>query len=698
LQYPPLKFIGIFFLGLVFLTTNAQKPAVLDSLLRLNNNYRTPDSIKVRLLTKVYRELLYSGNVTKKVMAPKFADSAIQIAKKLPNKINLIYLYKRLGLSHHGLGEFLEALNYYERSIEVSKLVNDKESIAGSLMSISDIYNRLAEYAKAIDVCERAIQIFTEINNQGGVASMYNNLCGTYIELKDYTTAYRYALKALPIFINEGGYKNRGVASIKILMSTILQNAGVKELQAMGIKSGEQYAKAIELLTSSLEIADIEKDPNLKADMLVGIGAAQEKLNNINAATKNYFAAIEEGNKGPDLNVITTNYILAGNFFLRQQRATIGLKYLYTGLGMAKRSGILDLQREAFLSLSKYYEKKRNYDSALQYFQWYNIVKEQIFNGEKEKEITRKKMALDFGIKEQEYNFQQKLSHQILKEKQRDLNFKNILGILLGLLALIIFIAAIIVFRSQKKTIKLNKIVEAQKKSLEELVQVKDKVFSIVSHDMRTPINSLMSFVQLLEYGDIPKDMLAKYALELGNNLRFTSSLMENLLYWAGSQMQGFKPRFEEVDINNVVITVIENLQAAFQQKNIQVNHTIEPHQMIWTDKEMLALILRNLLSNAIKFSFSDSVIHIDCNLINREVFITIADAGTGLTDIKLAEINGDNALAIDSSYGTKDEKGTGLGLLLSKTFAVMLQGKISAQKNEPSGTKFIVMLPGNKI
>jgi len=697
LQYPPLKFIGIFFLSFVFLTTNAQKPAVLDSLLRINNNYRTPDSIKVRMLSKIYGEL-QRGDANKKAMAQKFADSAIQIAQKLPSKISLIKLYSRLGLSHHGLGEFLEALNYYERSMEVSKLDNNKEFIASTLMSMSDIYNRLAEYAKAIEVCEQAIKIFTEINNQGGVASMYNNLCGTYIDLKDYTTAYRYALKALPIFIKEEGSKSHGVASIKILMSTILQSAGNKELQAMGIKPGEQYAKAIELLLSSLEIADKEQDHNLKADMLVGIGAAQEKLNNINEATNAYFAAIEEGNKGFDLNAVTTNYVLAGDFFLRQQQVTTGLKYLYLGLGMAKRSGILDLQRNAFLSLSKYHEKKRNYDSALQYFQLYEIVKEQIFNREKEKEITRKKMALDFGIKEQEYNFQQKLSDQTLKEKQRDLNFKNILGILLGLLALIVFIAAIIIYRSRKKTIELNKTVEAQKKSLEELVQVKDKVFSIVGHDMRTPINSLMSFVQLLEYGDIPKDMLAKYALELGNNLRFTSSLMENLLYWAGSQMQGFKPRFEEVNLNNILVTVIEHLQAATRQKNIQINHSIEPQQLIWTDKEMLALILRNLLSNAIKFSFSDSVIHVDCNLINREVLITITDVGTGLSNVKLAEINSETALAIDSSYGTKNEKGTGLGLLLSKTFAVMLRGKISAQKNDPSGTKFILMLPINTI
>lgn len=83
----------------------------------------------------------------------------------------------------------------------------------------------------------------------------------------------------------------------------------------MGIQSGEQYKLSIDLLTASLEIAAIEKDHNLKADLLIGIGAANEKINDISAATNAYINAIEEGDKGADLNSVTTNYILAGNFF-----------------------------------------------------------------------------------------------------------------------------------------------------------------------------------------------------------------------------------------------------------------------------------------------------------------------------------------------------------------------------------------------
>lgn len=690
----PQKILATLFFCCSFLIALAQETRVLDSLINISNKHPQKDSLKVRILAKIYGELIYLEE-PKKLLAPKYADSAIQIAQQLHNKKNLNRLYARLGLSHHGRGEFLQAINYYERAKEVSESINDMDYVAGIYMSLSDIYNRLAEYAKAIEVSEKAIKIFTKLDNQGGIASMYNNLCGTYIDLKDYKTAYRYALKALPIFVKEGP-KSRGVASIKILMSTILQNAPPKDIQAMGIQSGEQYKLSIDLLTASLEIAAIEKDHNLKADLLIGIGAANEKINDIPAATNAYINAIEEGDKGADLNSVTTNYILAGNFFLRQQNTLTGLKYLHIGLDMAKRSGILDQQRIAFLSLSNFYDKKRNFDSALQYFKWYDTVKEQIFNREKEKEITRKKMALDFSIKEQDYNFQQKLSNQTIKEKQKDLNFKNLLGILLAILAIIISIAAVVVYRSRKKTIELNKTVEAQKKSLEELVQVKDKVFSIVSHDMRSPINSLISFVQLLEHGDISKEMLAKYAAELGNNLRFTSSLMENLLYWAGSQMQGFKPHIETVNLSEVATSVINNLQTALQQKNIQINNSIKHGESVWADKEMLALILRNLLNNAVKFSYADTAIHINFKKTTTAILITIADSGTGLSAFKLAEINGDAALAIDSSYGTKNEKGTGLGLLLSKTFATMMHGKISAYNNEPSGTTFEIMLPAN--
>ena len=715
------------------------------------------------MLTRVYGELLYA-DAARRSKAIKYADSAIAIAYKLPNKVNIIRLYYRLGIAHHGLGEFIEALNYYDRGIAECELANDLNFKAGILLNKSAIYTNLSDYIKAIEVSQSAIDIYTRMNDQGGLASIYNNLAAIYIDLKDFKTAYAYAQKALLIFESQS-VKSRGVASIKVIMGNILLEGGTEDIRSFGIKPDERFTKAIQLFESAYAIAALEADDNLKGDVLIGIGHAYEKSNYPRAAAEAYSRAVNEGSKGPDKNQVSINYIKAGDFFIRQNELIQGLDYLNKGLVLAERASLMEPQKSAYQSLSVLYEKKGRFDSALIYFRKYEAVKEIIFNKDKEKEITRKKMALDFSIKEQEYTFQQqiadkKLNEQLLlarqkqqiielqKQKQEiiekennlqrlafltkqaqlelqqnqqaaqlqeerlkfgydkkisagkislqqaEITLKNRVGVLLGLLAFIIFMAGLQVFLSRRKTIELNKTIEAQKRSLEELVQVKDKVFSVVGHDMRAPINSLMSFVQLLEFGDLSKEQLAKYAAELGNNLRFTSSLMENLLYWAGSQMQGFKARLEWLNVQELGAKVLQNLEASAQQKNIRIFNQLPSSAKVWADQEMLTLILRNLVSNAIKFSYPDTEVFIRLQETADGNILSVTDSGTGLSEAKLAEINGDTATAIDSSYGTKREKGTGLGLLLSKTFIAMMQGKISASNNPDKGSMFSIFLP----
>jgi signal transduction histidine kinase len=278
--------------------------------------------------------------------------------------------------------------------------------------------------------------------------------------------------------------------------------------------------------------------------------------------------------------------------------------------------------------------------------------------------------------------------------QEEQISLKNKVSFLLGLLVLIVFVAAFFIYKSRQKAIALNKTIEAQRKSLEQLVLVKDQVFSVIGHDLRSPINALMSFVQLLEHMDVSKAQLATYAESLGNQLRFTSSLMENLLQWAGSQMQGFHPQWEQVNLQNTMKAVLEQLQSTAEQKRIAVVYDDAHAETVWADREMLTLVLRNLLSNAIKFSYPDSTIRISCEPTEQEQVICITDNGTGLTEEQLATINAAEVKAIGSRYGTGMEKGTGLGLLLSKSFMALMQGRIVAANNVNGGSSFRIILP----
>lgn len=686
-----LPFACILFLSSLFSTAIAQNKAKLDSLIKISNEYKMMDSLKMRMLIRVYGELVY--NKRPEAELKRYADSAKAIALKLPNRDNIRKFYFRLGVVHHGKGEFAEALKIYKEGVALVSKEGDKDLQAGFYMSMSDIYNKITDYTNAIDVCEKAIQLFGELNDQGGQASIYNNLSGTYIQLKDYTTAYKYATKALPMFEAQGPM-SRGVGSIKLVIANILLHADEAFLKKIGAVGKTKYQRVIQLMKEAIPIAELDKDLGLKSEMLIAMGSSFEQLNQLTDATRAYELAVVVAMQGPDLNVLAATYGTVGRFFHRQQVNQKGVSYLHRALDMSTQFGLLEVEREAAESLSSYYERQKQMDSAFYYYKRFSNVENQIFNKEKENEFTRKKLKLDFSIKEKEYAVEQEKINQQLAEKKLEISFKNKIEWLMGILTIVVITAALFFYKSKKKTQELNATIEAQRQSLSELVQVKDKIFSILTHDMRSPVNSLISFVYLLENDEINKDQLAQYAKELGNTLRGTSALMENLLNWAGTQLQGFETNIENIPLNTIVEEVLTSFDATLKQKNIHIDNTINEQDWVLADKNLLALVIRNLISNALKFSYVGKTIQLSIENNHTDCIICIADEGTGMSSTALESINTNTVNTMASTYGTNKEKGTGLGLMLCKNFLSMMSGKLSAKNNHPQGSIMMIHLP----
>ena len=686
-----LPFACILFLAALLSTSQAQDKHKLDSLIQISNEYKILDSLKMRMLLRVYGEMVYYKRPVTELK--KYADSAKAIALKLPNRDNIKKFYLRLGVIHHGKGEFAEALDIYKQGVALVANEGDKNLQAGYYMSMSDIYNKITDYASAIDISEKAIQLYAELKDQGGQASIYNNLSSTYIQLNDYTTAYKYATKALPMFEADGP-QSRGVGSIKLVIANILLNADQASLKKIGNDGNNRYLRVIKLMKESIPIAELDKDLGLKSEMLIAMATSFEKLNQLLDATRAYELALDIALKGPDLNILAATYATVGQFFHRQQINQKGVNYLHRALAMSTQSGLLEVERASAESLSKYYERQKQMDSAFYYYKRFSNVENQIFNKEKENEFTRKKLMLDFSIKEREYAVEQEKITQQLAEKKLEISFKNKIQWLMGILTILVITAAWFFYKSKKKTQELNATIEAQRQSLSELVQVKDKIFSILTHDMRSPVNSLISFVYLLENDEINKNQLAQYAKELGNTLRGTSALMENLLNWAGTQLQGFETNIEKVSVTTVIEEVLPSFEATLKQKKIHIDNLINENDWVLADKNLLALVIRNLISNALKFSHAGKSIQLSFDSREREWIVSIADKGLGMSSEAMEQINQDAANTMTSTYGTNKEKGTGLGLMLCKNFLTMMSGKLSAKKNAPEGTVLMIHLP----
>ena len=230
---------------------------------------------------------------------------------------------------------------------------------------------------------------------------------------------------------------------------------------------------------------------------------------------------------------------------------------------------------------------------------------------------------------------------------------------------------------------------------LRELNATKDKFFSIISHDLKGPLNIIIGMSKLLsqkkdqhKYEEF--DELVGFIKESSEQ---TMNLLENLLTWARSQTGrlDFNPR--PLSVRNIIEDIIELLKGALKEKNLKIKNNVPEKLTINADHHMMRAVIRNLILNAIKFSYDGSAdIIISAEKKKNEVVITLQDFGTGIKPIhkeKLFHI--DKTFSVD---GTKDERGTGLGLILSKEFVEKHGGKIDVESEEGKGSTFYLTLP----
>jgi signal transduction histidine kinase len=230
-----------------------------------------------------------------------------------------------------------------------------------------------------------------------------------------------------------------------------------------------------------------------------------------------------------------------------------------------------------------------------------------------------------------------------------------------------------------------------QSSQLKKINHTKDHLFAIISHDLRSPINSLKGLMNLVWGHNISKEEFFKFSKNLKHGIEHAHFTLNNLLNWAKSQMEGMKTKPENFNLH---ASILENkllLQEPLQNKNIEVIIDIESDIEVYADPDHINLVTRNLLSNALKFTDKGGEIKISASLQSPYCEIAVADTGVGMSNQSL-----DNLFSNESSnsqLGTAGEKGTGLGLILCKDFVEKNGGTIRVESKEGAGTTFYFTL-----
>jgi signal transduction histidine kinase len=240
-----------------------------------------------------------------------------------------------------------------------------------------------------------------------------------------------------------------------------------------------------------------------------------------------------------------------------------------------------------------------------------------------------------------------------------------------------------------------NKQILAQNQQLEKLNEEKNKLFSIVSHDLKAPLDSIRGYLELLSGNLLDEGDKEKIEEELLIQTKYTSDLLFNLMSWAKAQMHGVVVNLAPHNVQNMIDEIASNKKPAAARKGIKLTYSIDPALEVVCDKDMMHIIMRNLINNAIKFTNDGGEVYIKAAKKTDNLVLSVTDTGIGIPTENRDEIF---TLKTRSTYGTNQEKGIGLGLMMCKEFIEYQHGEIWFESKYGIGTTFFVSLPLTRL
>jgi signal transduction histidine kinase len=238
----------------------------------------------------------------------------------------------------------------------------------------------------------------------------------------------------------------------------------------------------------------------------------------------------------------------------------------------------------------------------------------------------------------------------------------------------------------QKELAENAALLNKQAVELQELNNLKNKLFSVIAHDLKSPMYALRNIFQNIERYDLPADDVKAMVPEVMKDLNYTTTLMENLLQWARCQMQTLEVTLGKVNVREVADEVFYLMMSQAEMKNIRLVNSIKKNVTVTGQRDMLHLVLRNLVSNAVKFTRENGCVQIGLEMDHDSVEVFVKDSGIGLSPADLDKINRNDHY---STRGTASEKGTGLGLMLCKEFLAINNGTLHIASEQGVGSRF---------
>lgn len=579
-----------------------------------------------------------------------------------------------------------KAMEFFIRALTLEEGMDLRQQQIFTYVGISHLFLDVGDYNKCAYFLDQALNANEQLKNAEVQVFIMNKL-GNVNALRGRTE------DALSNFQQVLEYQDQ-------LTDRNMEAEALFSLAKLKVQQGK-FNEALDLHKQALQIRRATGDKNKEATSLSEIAELYKLMKNNEKSLANHVVALEIRQALNDKRGIAETFNNIGALYFEMKNVERSIANLQLALKAGQESQDQNQIRRSYDFLNQCYKSQGDYKKALEYAELYMAITEFIQHDRNERQLLETETR--YVIEQHETQIGKLETERIQKEKEiaAQKKFQNLLVVLMALGAIVIVLTLylyIIKRRSNKTLAAANLKMEQQNIQLVELNATKDKFFSIISHDLKGPLNSLTSFSGLLiNHTDmLSKEEIQMLAKDLDKSVKNLFGLLENLLEWSRSQTGNIDYKAEAFDINSLLDLNAELLKMQAQNKSIALKNNNTLAVEVLAHKNSVNTVIRNLISNAIKFTPQNGQITIDLKDKPNEITVSIADTGVGMSEDVMRKL-----FRIDTKHttkGTADEKGTGLGLILCKEFIDKNGGKIWVESTLNKGTTFYFTLPKSKV
>ena len=585
-------------------------------------------------------------------------------------------ILKQLSRISFQSSDYVSAIYYLNMEIQKDAEIKDSVSWANAYFNLGMANSVTRDYNKARNYSLLASRYFERNAMFIPLANTYINLGFIYDELKLRDQAFNYYQKALKILVN---FQNQGGLDASFL------NLGLLGKNQDNLDGFRKYYEDSQGLSNRINSASLSLTYFELSKLVL-------KKNDLVSAESFAVQGLEIAVKNKDQNSIANGQIQLGKVYHQQGNEQQSRKMLEQGLIIARNIKDRSLTMEAYAELSRVSMALNQPSMAYKFLDSYVQLKDSIYNEQMALQISQ--ASRRFGTGSDDLNPENLLRENLDQTQSIQKNHRLRIALFISLsLLLVLLVFFFVRYHSSAKVAKVlkekNTVIEDQKTKLEQMINTKDRFFSIIAHDLKNPFNSLLGYADLAyndfdEISDTEKKSHLNVIRQSGQQIY---ALLDNLLNWSRAQSGRIDFNPEPVNLTENIENAIELVRSSADNKLISLFTDFSKDVIVKADKNMLSTILRNLLTNAIKFTPDNGMITVSTHINSKKVTVSITDTGVGMNEDELSRL-----FKLDGNLkheGTNKETGTGLGLILCQEFMNLHKSKIIAESTPGKGSTF---------